>query len=142
MWQIWLIIAGFFLILEILTTGFLVFWFSIGALIAMCSSFFIENVIVQTAIFLISSTILLFITKSFVQKITKKDANVKTNVYSIENKIGKVIVDINPVEGKGQVKINGETWSAKSYNDTAIPEGTKVSIEKVDGVKVIVKPLN
>ena len=91
MWQIWLIVAGFFLILEIITTGFLVFWFSIGALIAMCSSFFIENVIVQTAIFLISSTILLFITKSFVQKITKKDANVKTNVYSIENKIGKVI---------------------------------------------------
>lgn len=142
MWQIWLIVAGFFLVLEIITTGFLVFWFSIGALIAMCTSFFIESIIAQTAIFLISSTILLFSTKKFVQKLTKKDANVKTNVYSIENKIGKVIVDINPVEGEGQVKVNGETWSAKSYNDTVIPVGTKVSIEKVDGVKVIVKPLN
>ena len=142
MWQIWLIVAGFFLILEIITTGFLVFWFSIGALIAMCTSFFVESIIAQTAIFLISSTILLFSTKKFVQKLTKKDANVKTNVYSIENKIGKVIVDINLVEGEGQVKVNGETWSAKSYNDTVIPVGTKVSIEKVDGVKVIVKPLN
>ena len=81
MWQIWLIVAGFFLILEIITTGFLVFWFSIGALIAMCTSFFIESIIAQTAIFLISSTILLFSTKKFVQKLTKKDANVKTNVY-------------------------------------------------------------
>ena len=81
MWQVWLVIAVFFLAFEIVTTGFLVFWFAIGALIAMCASFFVSNVIVQTTIFLISSTILLFATRSFVQKVTKKDTNVKTNVY-------------------------------------------------------------
>lgn len=141
MWQVWLVIAVFFLAFEIITTGFLVFWFAIGALIAMCASFFISNVIVQTTIFLISSTILLFATRSFVQKVTKKDITVKTNVYSIENKIGKVTVDISPIEGKGQIKINGETWSAKSYNDLPIKVGTEVTVEKVDGVKAIVRPL-
>lgn len=35
MWQFWLILAGLFLILEIITVGFLVFWFSVGALVAM-----------------------------------------------------------------------------------------------------------
>ncbi len=141
MWQIWLILAVFFLALEIITTGFLVFWFSIGSLIAMLSSFFIESVLLQTTIFLISSTILLFATKSFVQKVTQKDVNIKTNVYSIQNKVGKVTLDIDPIEGKGQIKVNGEIWSAKSSNDIPIPKNTEVLVEKIDGVKAIVKPL-
>lgn len=141
MWKIWLIFSGLFLVLEIATVGFLFFWFSIGALIAMLCSFFIESVIAQAFIFLFSSTLLLFLTKPFVNKLTQKDQSVKTNAFSIEGKIGKVIKDIEPIEGKGQIKINGEVWSAKSYNDTFISKDTEVVIEKLDGVKVIVKPL-
>ena len=69
MWQIWLILSGLFLVLEIVTVGFLVFWFAIGAFIAMLVSFFTENAIIQTLVFLISSTALLFITKPFVNKV-------------------------------------------------------------------------
>ena len=58
MWQIWLIIAGICLIAEIFTVGFLIFWFSIGALITMVVSFFTSNIIIQTAVFIIASTIL------------------------------------------------------------------------------------
>ena len=68
MWKIWLIIAGIFLIIESATTGFLVFWFSVGALVALVSSFFIENVITQTSIFLIASTILIFCLKKCIYK--------------------------------------------------------------------------
>ncbi|MCX4303463.1 MAG: NfeD family protein [Clostridia bacterium] len=142
MWQFWLILAGIFLIIEIITVGFLVFWFSVAALIAMIASFFIHNIIAQASIFVIASTLLLFITRPFVEKITKKDEVIKTNAYSIEGKVAKVIVDVVPVEGQGQIKINGETWSAKSYNDTVIPKDTEVLIEKIDGVKAIIKPLN
>ena len=46
MWKIWLLFAGFFLILEIITSGFLVFWFAIGAIITMIFSLFIDNIIV------------------------------------------------------------------------------------------------
>lgn len=112
MWQFWLILSGIFLIIEILNVSFLIFWFSVGALVAMISSFFINNIIVQSVIFLIVSTLLLFVTKPFVNKILPKDNFIKTNSNSIEGKIGKVILDIEPVEGKGQVKISGETWSA------------------------------
>lgn len=142
MWQFWLILAGMFLIIEIISVGFLVFWFSIGALIAMVASLFIKSIVAQATIFVISSAILLFVTRPFVSKITQKDEVVKTNVYSIEGKVAKVIVDVDPIEGKGQIKVDGETWSAKSYNDTVIPKDTEVLIEKVDGVKAIVKPLN
>lgn len=142
MWQVWLILAGMFLIIEIISVGFLVFWFSIGALIAMVASLFIKSIVAQATIFVISSAILLFVTRPFVSKITQKDEVVKTNVYSIEGKVAKVVVDVDPIEGKGQIKVDGETWSAKSYNDTVIPKDTEVLIEKVDGVKAIVKPLN
>ena len=141
MWKAWLVISGMFFVLEIFTVGFLVFWFAIGALIALLASLFIKSVVVQISIFLISSSILLFATKPFVNKITQKDNFVKTNAFSIEGKIGKVTIDINPIEGKGQIIINGEIWSARSHNDTFIPKNTEVIIEKIDGVKVIVKPL-
>ena len=87
MWKIWLIIAGLFLILETITEGFLVFWFSIGSLIAMISSFFIDNIIVQTSIFVISSTILIFATRKFCDKFLKHDK--KNIVNSINGKIRK-----------------------------------------------------
>lgn len=141
MWKIWLILAGIFLIIEIINLGFLVFWFAIGALIAMVASFFIENTIIQTVIFIVSSTILLFATKPLVNKILPKDNFVKTNSASLEGKVGKVIIDIDPIESKGQVKIDGETWSAKSYNNTYIAKDTEIIVEKIEGVKAIVKPL-
>lgn len=139
MWKIWLILAGIFLIIEIISVGFLVFWFSIGALIAMVASFFIPNAIVQTAIFVISSTVLLFATKPLVKKILPRD--VKTNSFSIIGKIAKVTIDIEPIEGKGQIKIGTEAWSAKSVDDTFIAKDTEVEIVEIDGVKAIVKPL-
>lgn len=141
MWQIWLIIAGVCLIAEIFTVGFLIFWFSIGALIAMVVSFFTTNIIIQTAVFIISSTILIFATKPFVRKFSKDEDSVKTNVYSIIGKTGIVTEEINSIHSKGQVKVDGEVWSAISDNDTIIPKGSEVEILEVKGVKAIVSPI-
>ncbi len=141
MWQFWLILAGAFVIIEIATMGFLVFWFAIGALAALVVSFFIKSILVQSIVFLVVSTILLFATKPLVNKFMPKDSFVKTNSYSIEGKVGRVTIDIEPIEGKGQVKVGGEAWSAKSADDTYIPKDTEVIVEKIEGVKVIVKTL-
>ncbi len=139
-WQIWLIISLFFFILEIATTGFMVFWFGIGGLAAMVTSLFTTSFTIQAFVFIVVSTLLLFATKPLVNKFTKKDEFVKTNAYSIEGKIGKVTKDIESVEGKGQIKVSGEVWSAKSYDDSFIPAGTEVEVVSLNGVKAIVKP--
>lgn len=107
MWKLWLIFSGIFLIIEIGTVGFLVFWFAIGALIAMIASFFVESVIAQTTIFIVSSTILLFATKPFVNQFAKTENTTKTNAFSIEGKIGKVIQKIDPIEGS---RTNQNRW--------------------------------
>ena len=140
MWSYWLILALFFMVLEAFTVGFLVFWFGVGALLALFTSLITDNMIIQSTVFIISSTLLLFATKPLVAKITKNDKEVKTNVYSVINKKGKVIVDIDPDDSTGQVKIAGDVWSAKSANNKRIPKGTNVIVEKLEGVKVIVKP--
>ena len=110
MWQIWLIIAGLFFIGEIATVGFLIFWFGVGALVAMLVSLFTSNVIIQTSVFVISSAILLFATKPFVKKfIDVKSTN--TNAFSIIGKKALVRKEINS-KSVGQIKINCEIWSA------------------------------
>lgn len=141
MWKLWLIFSGLCFIIEMFTVGFLVFWFGIGALIAMITSFFIDNVIIQSTVFLISSVILLFATRPFVNKFAKTENSDKTNAFSIEGKKGKVIKDIDPIEGNGQIKVGGEIWSAKSFDNTCISQDTEIIVEKIDGVKAIVKPI-
>ncbi|MCI9017070.1 MAG: NfeD family protein [Clostridia bacterium] len=141
MWQLWLIISGLFFIAEIITVGFLVFWFGIGALFAMITSFFIDSIIIQTTVFLITSTVLLFFTKKFVKKVDAFD-KVKTNAYSIIDKKGIVTKEINSKNGIGQIKVGSEIWSAKSVEpDIIISEGTEIEVKDIDGVKAVVIPL-
>ena len=141
MWQIWAIAAGVFLILEIFTMGFLVFWLSIGSILAMLVSFVTDSIIIQTTIFVISSGLLIFATKPLVKKFTKED-NTKTNVYSIVGKKAIVIEDIDWSTGTGQIKFDGQVWSARTEEQVNIEKGTEVEIEKIEGVKAFVKPLN
>lgn len=138
MWQFWLIVAGIFLVIEIATVGFLVFWFGIGALFAMITSFFTDNLIIQTVVFILSSTVLLFFTRPFVNKFSPKE-KVKTNAFSIIGKKGIVTQTINPITGEGQVKIGSEVWSAKSSEDVKIEKGLEVEVLDIDGVKAIVR---
>lgn len=141
MWQIWLIVAGIFFVAEIFTTGFLVFWFGLGSLFAMLTSFFIDDIIIQTTVFLITSVIFIFATRPLVNKFLKTKT-VPTNVFSIIGKHGIVVKELNSIEGKGQIKVNGEVWSADELNGKTVPEGSKVVIVKIEGVKAIVSVEN
>lgn len=140
MWCFWLIAAGIFFIIEIATVGFLMFWLGIGALLAMITSFLTDSLIVQTVVFAVSSCILIPLTKPLADKFTGKKA-VATNSYSLINKHGIVTVDINPIEATGQVKVNGEIWSASTEDELTIAKGTEVEVIRIEGVKLIVAPL-
>lgn len=141
MWIFWLIAAGIFFIAEIATVGFLIFWLGIGAVLAMIVSFFTTNLVIQTITFVLSSIILIIFTKPILSKYINTKSPVLTNSYSLLNKRGIVVSDINGIDSIGQVKVNGDIWSAKCEDDIIIPKGTKVEILKIDGVKLIIKPL-
>ena len=142
MWYIWLIIAGICFVIEMITVGFFVFWFGIGALITMLVSLICpDNLWLQAIVFVATSTLLIFFTKPFVEKFTKKDKKVVTNAFSIIGKKALVTQDINSEFGVGQIKVENEVWSAKTFDDSFIGKGTQVEVLEIDGVKAVVQPI-
>ncbi|MCL2859069.1 MAG: NfeD family protein [Oscillospiraceae bacterium] len=135
---IWLILAGVFFIAEIFTLGFFICWLGVGALLAMVVSFFTDSIIIQIVVFVISSIILIFSTKPLVKRFVDRKT-IPTNKDSLIGKKGLVIHQIDPIKSKGQVKLNGEVWSAKSKDNTVIEVGKEVEVEEVIGVKLVVK---
>lgn len=140
MWSFWLIAAGIFFVIEMATVGFLIFWLGIGALLAMITSFITNSIIIQTIVFVVSSCILIPLTKPLADKFIGKKT-VPTNSYSLINKHGIVLQDIDPIQGVGQVKVNGEIWSAKTEDESIIKKDTEIQVLKIDGVKLIVSPI-
>ena len=138
MWYFWLILAGIFVIAEIATVGFLIFWLSLGSLCAMLTSFFTDNIIIQTAVFVVTSVLFIFLTRPLAKKLAKTDNTLVTNAFSIIGKKAIVIKEIHPTLGVGQIKIDGQVWTAKSTNEEIISEGTEVLILNIDGVKAVV----
>lgn len=100
-----------------------------------------NNILLQAIVFLVSSVILLFLTKPLVDRFTRKDNNTQTNAYSIIGKKGVVIQNINNTIGFGQIKIANEVWSAKTEDDTVIEKGAEVNVIRIDGVKAVVEPI-
>ena len=140
MWSIWLIAAAVFLIGEMATEGFLLLWFSIGALIAMIISLFTASIVVQFIVFLVLSFILLCATRPLAKKFLESKSKVESNVFSLIDQTALVIETIDSKQSTGKVKVNGEVWKAISEErDINIPEGEEVLVKKIDGVKLIVE---
>ncbi|WMT82112.1 NfeD family protein [Terrisporobacter mayombei] len=135
---VWLIVAVAFGIAELMTTSLTLVWFSIGALILMVLSTFIESVIIQIALFAaISITLLVIFTKYFVDK--DKTFKYNTNLQGIEQRTGVVKVEILPYT-TGIVTLTGEDWTAISENNEKIEVGQLVKVIRIEGVKLVVKP--
>ena len=140
MWQFWLILSGICLIIESFTLGFFVFWFAIGALFALIVSLFTTNIIIQSVVFVVTSTLLLLLTKPLIKSFVKMPKAKATNVYGLINKEGIVLENIDSLNSTGKVKVNGELWSAIS--DTNIPKDSKIKVLSIDGVKLKVQKIN
>ncbi|SFJ59669.1 Membrane protein implicated in regulation of membrane protease activity [Terrisporobacter glycolicus] len=137
---VWLIVAVAFGIAELMTTSLTLVWFSIGALVLMVLSTFIESVIIQIALFAaISITLLVTFTKYFVDK--DKTFKYNTNLQGIEQKTGVVKVEILPY-ATGIVTLTGEDWTAISDSNEKIEAGQLVNVIRIEGVKLVVKPVD
>ena len=141
MWSFWLIASGIFFILEIFTSGFLIFWLGLASIISMIVSFFTANIYIQTIVFVVFSIIFTIFTRPILNKLFKiKDkTSTPTNIYSIVGKKGIVTEDINNIDYTGKVKVAGELWSAISNED--LTKGTQIIVTEIDGVKLKVEPI-
>ena len=134
----WLIALAVFLVIEIITMGLTTIWFAGGSLVAFIASLIGVPVIAQIAIFFVISFVLLFFTRPVVEK-RLNNSREKTNVNSMIGKEGKVTEEIDNFNQKGTIVVNGLEWTARcSDDDIIIPNGAKVIVKDVQGVKAIV----
>jgi membrane protein implicated in regulation of membrane protease activity len=136
----WVIIAVTCGIVEVLTLGFWFIWLSISAfLIAICVKIgLISALNNQLLLFACFTLLLLVFTRPIVMKFVKHKDHV-SNVQALIGQHGQVIKTITKLEF-GQVKLNGEIWTAASEEEIDVQ--TKVSVIGIDGVKLIVKKLS
>ena len=138
MYIVWAIAILLFGILEGITAQLVSIWFLLGSVAALIASFFGASTAVQVVIFVAVTIITLIATRPIV----KKRINTKFEKTNADRCIGNdavVVEEINNLEPTGQVKADGKIWSARSSDGTIIPENTVVTVEKIDGVKLIVK---
>lgn len=135
---IWLGIAFIMGVLEAGTSQLVSIWFVLGSVAAAITCIFTDNIPIQIAVFIIISLIALAVTRPFVKKITQKKAE-PTNSDRYIGMTAEVISEINNQKGHGQVNVSGSVWSARSIDNSILPEGKMVVVEKIEGVKLIVK---
>ena len=141
MWVLWLIASGVFFLGEIFTVSFLLFWPGVGAFLAFLTSLILpENLVAQVLVFVVSTVLMIVFTKPLVKKFFKSKDDTSMNNSAVLGKKGIVVKPITDESPVGQVKVNGELWSAiKSEKDKPIKAGESVIIEKIDGVKLLVR---
>ncbi len=132
---IWVILIVVFVVTEVISLGLTSIWFAFGALLALIVSFFIESLMVQITVFVLSSVILLYFTKPIVKNYLKVGRE-KTNVESMIGMKGVVTKEISK-HSTGQAKVNGQIWTAVSGEMIGI--GEDIVVIEVQGVKIIVK---
>lgn len=136
----WLIVAFFCLMVEMGSPGLFFFLsFFVGALSAAGASLLFSSLVVQGAVFLGGTIVALYVLKRLVaQKMFKDHPHGRTNVFAIQGKHGMMIKDVMP-DKSGEVKINGEIWTARA--DDSIKKGEMVEVVLVRGAHVVVKKL-
>ena len=142
MWVVWLILVIVFAAIEAATLGLATVWFAIGAGVAMvmdlCGAPLVAQIITMIVVSIISFIVCFIWIRP---KIDRKGKVVEpTNADRVIGKEGIVIKEINPIDGKGQIKVMGQVWSAKA--DTAIAEDKKVKVLSMEGVKLVVEEIN
>ena len=135
----WFVLTVILLIAEAATVTVISLWFAAGALAAMVTALLGGAVWIQTLVFVLVSAAALTALRPLVRKhLTPKLT--ATNIDSIIGSVGIVIGTIDNLTATGQVKVNGMEWSARSTSGEPLEVGTKVRVDKIEGVKVFVSP--
>ncbi|SDU80803.1 NfeD family protein [Arcanobacterium phocae] len=136
-WGIWAIISAVLLILEMLTVDFTFTMVAGGALAAAAVSAIGGNLVFQVITFVIVSAVLLFLVRPWARRHVNNSSAVESNVYAMS---GQEAVSLTRIDrASGQIKINGEVWSAKTGSDP-IEAGVNVVVTSVEGAQAIVVP--
>jgi membrane protein implicated in regulation of membrane protease activity len=137
---VWLMILVVLVAGEAITVGLTFIWFAVGALGGLIVAALGGPVWLQVVVFLALSAVTLVLVRPLAARLLTPGIS-PTNADRVLSQIALVTQDIDNIAETGQVKIYGQTWTARSEAGDNIPAQTRVRILRIEGVKVFVKPV-
>ena len=141
---IWTIFGIAMIIAEAFTSGFILLWFGVGALLAAVLAFAgVDSFAVQMSVFLGISVILTVASRtifeqSFMRHSPGKD--IKTGIDSLPGQMATVMKPSAGSLGEGSVQVFGSEWKARPVEgEEPLKEGESVQVERVQGLTVFVR---
>ena len=136
---VWLLLLVVFLAAEAATVSMVSLWFAVSALVALLVALLGGPGWLQGTLFLVISAVLLALLRPLVKRYVTPRITA-TNVDSVIGSTGLVTTAIDNVSAVGQVKMGAMEWTARITSGQLIPVGTRVRVDKIEGVKVYVSP--
>jgi len=138
-WIIWLIIAAVLGTIEIATTTLAFGLLGGAALIAAGAGFVGGNAAVQFGAFVLASGLGLGVARPLAMRHVRQPPLLRTGTAALVGRTGYVLEEVS--DHGGRVRIGGEEWSARPYDETlVIPAGTKVDVLQIEGASALVYP--
>lgn len=136
----WLAAIVVFALLEAASPALVSIWFAAGAVGALLTSLFSSLFWVQLLVFFALSGILLAATRPLCRRYMK-GRNQPTNADMLIGQTATVTEDISNVKAAGRVYLSGQSWAARSLDGGDIPKSTLVRVDHIEGVKLLVSPV-
>ena len=137
---VWLVLMVVFLLAETATVTMVSLWFAGGSLAALVASLLHAPLWLQLLLFFAVSALLLAALRPIARKHFTPRLS-KTNVDAVIGSRGYVTADIDNLSATGTVKLGAMEWTARSTQGHTLPKGTLVQVDKIEGVKVFVTPV-
>jgi membrane protein implicated in regulation of membrane protease activity len=138
-WIVWLIAACAFGVGEMLTTGFFLAPFAVGALLAAGVDAAGAGGVVPWLVFVLVSLLTLGIVRPIAKSHMHVPPQIRTGAAALIGRQAIVLERIVNDEGVGCVKIDGEVWTARSLDeDQVIEKGTRVHVMDIRGATALV----
>jgi membrane protein implicated in regulation of membrane protease activity len=134
---IWLIVGLLLIAAEVLTGDFTLVMLGVAGLAAAGTAALDAPVLVQAGVFAVVSIGLVTLARPVLRKRLHAGDHTKTNVEAL---VGAKAIVVSTVDAhNGQVKIGGEVWSARSYDETQVLEpGRSVTVMDISGATAVV----
>ena len=138
-WVIWVILAAVLAAGEVAASfTFILGPIGLAALAAALVAAIGASVVVQLAVFIVASIATLALLRPIARRHLKTPARIRTGTAAL---IGSRAVVLDRVDAdRGQVKIGGEVWSARPYDEDDVYEpGARVEVVKIEGATALVQ---
>ena len=138
-WAIWILLAVVLAVGEIMTLGFFLAPFAVGALLGAVADLAGAGVIVSLVVFLLSSMLLFGFVRPIARRHLRTPAQLRTGTAALVGQTAIVTERIANDEGHGAVKLEGELWTARAYDgDEVIEAGCRVHVIEIRGATALV----